>query len=42
MALTETSYLTARLVQAFEKMEARDARPWTEIYTIVAIPGSEL
>lgn len=36
MALTETTYLAARLIQSFEKIEARDARPWTEIYTIVA------
>jgi len=36
LALTETSYLAARLIQSFEKIEARDSRPWTEKYTIVA------
>jgi hypothetical protein len=35
-ALTEASYLTVRMLQKFEHMEARDSRPWTEFYTLVA------
>ncbi|KUJ19721.1 n-alkane-inducible cytochrome P450 [Mollisia scopiformis] len=35
-ALTEASYLTVRLLQKFSRIEARDSRPWTELYTLVA------
>ncbi|PMD48008.1 cytochrome P450 [Hyaloscypha variabilis F] len=34
-ALTEASYLTIRMVQKFSRIEARDPRPWTELYTMV-------
>ncbi len=34
-ALTEASYLTVRMVQKFARIEARDPRPWTELYTMV-------
>lgn len=35
-SLTDSSYLTVRLIQTFERIDARDSRPWTELYTIVA------
>ncbi|KAF8848456.1 cytochrome P450 [Acephala macrosclerotiorum] len=35
-ALTEASYLTVRLLQKFVNIEARDPRPWTELYALVA------
>ncbi|KAE9377405.1 cytochrome P450 alkane hydroxylase-like protein [Stipitochalara longipes BDJ] len=34
-ALTEASYLTVRMLQKFSRMEARDPKPWTELYTMV-------
>ena len=33
-ALTEASYTTIRLMQAFESVESRDARPWLEGLTL--------
>jgi cytochrome P450 len=34
-ALTEASYVTVRLLQAFKKMESRDDEPWRENIAIV-------
>jgi len=33
-ALTEASYVTARLVQTFSKLESRDSEPWSESITL--------
>ncbi|KAK5125960.1 hypothetical protein LTR85_011315 [Meristemomyces frigidus] len=36
-ALTETSYTTVRLCQAFGKIESRDSQPWTENLTLTCV-----
>ncbi|OCK74977.1 putative P450 monooxygenase [Lepidopterella palustris CBS 459.81] len=36
-ALTEASYTTVRLCQAFDKIESRDTRPWTEMLTLMCV-----
>ncbi|KAK3639875.1 hypothetical protein LTR56_012255 [Elasticomyces elasticus] len=36
-ALTEASYTTVRLCQAFEKIESRDNKPWEEALTLTAV-----
>ncbi|KAK3365440.1 cytochrome P450 alkane hydroxylase-like protein [Podospora didyma] len=34
-ALTEASYVTARMLQSFETLVPRDAEPWVEFYSLV-------
>ncbi|EMD00887.1 hypothetical protein BAUCODRAFT_187941 [Baudoinia panamericana UAMH 10762] len=36
-ALTEATYTTVRLCQAFEELESRDDRPWTEMITLTCV-----
>ncbi|KAK5133601.1 hypothetical protein LTR08_007549 [Meristemomyces frigidus] len=36
-ALTEASYTTARLCQAFDRIESRDSQPWTESLTLTCV-----
>jgi len=34
-ALTEASYVTVRMLQCFDKLEAHDDTPWVEQYSLV-------
>jgi len=36
-ALTEASYTIVRMCQAFDKIESRDSRPWTEMLTLMCV-----